>query len=357
MFWTRTGSSSTATNQPRLPHADCRDLQAPRTQGKNGIQGDASGTEAPGVTNNASSSSATRGVDKPRQLGGLQVAPIKFVPSKADRCRRCASCKKQPPGNALRTSMGLKCKLACKHCPDTVVLGTGHTLSFEVDGITTTQFVREPASGGQGRGLQGELNTGDSVIQRATTIFEGLLRQHTCICVGFAIINVPTHKPEHTLPPLPTPSGPVAFAGGVIPPVNSIILPVRLHSMLGVNRREVPSLSAYLVAAANGPRPHTTRTPGLSGGGRCHHGPRWPGDHGERRQHHGRHDNQRSSDCDWRVWCLAGGGGGISRFPKTPVPHQRPHNACAPQTYMQVPQASSHPWLSVALCSLVRFWA
>jgi hypothetical protein len=74
--------------------------------------------------------------------------------------------------------MGLKCKTACKHCPNTVVLGAEIALSIEVDGITATEYVRAPAAGGQGRALQGEAGDGVSVIQYADTIQYGSTVQY-----------------------------------------------------------------------------------------------------------------------------------------------------------------------------------
>lgn len=153
--------------RPRPTPTECRRFQARGTQAKgDGPSGDATGTAAPAATPAAGTS------DDARELGSRQLGPV-YVPSKAAACARCAACKQQR-GNASVVST--KCKMACKYCPDVVIVGAEDTLSIQVDGITATQYVRDPVPGsqGQGRALQSELNIGVTVTQRAITIFEGI---------------------------------------------------------------------------------------------------------------------------------------------------------------------------------------
>jgi hypothetical protein len=66
-----------------------------------------------------------------------------------------------------------KCKNACKKCPDVVVLGAESRLLVELNGIAATEYVRALPNGVPGRALQAEPGDGISMVQYASTIFQG----------------------------------------------------------------------------------------------------------------------------------------------------------------------------------------
>lgn len=96
-----------------------------------------------------------------------------YVPAKAQHCQRCAYCKQYKDGSSV--PLPSSCRNACKNCPDAVVLGAERLVSIEVDGITAIEYVRDESAGGQGRALQSsnDLGNGITVVQYATTVFEG----------------------------------------------------------------------------------------------------------------------------------------------------------------------------------------
>ncbi len=98
--------------------------------------------------------------DDLRQLGSSTA--YRPLPSKT--CESCRACKE------AKSRRG--CRAACYKCPDHVVIGGEDTLSFQVDGLTTTQYRRiEPDR--RARSLAGEVGNGVEITQWGITAFKG----------------------------------------------------------------------------------------------------------------------------------------------------------------------------------------
>lgn len=169
-----------------------------------------------------------------RQMRTSHTSPL-YIPLHGQHCRQCATCKQQRAGDNSM-SMTPKCRAVCKKCPNDVVLSAERALSIEVDGVVVTEYVSAGPTGAQGHRALQSTDSGDGLVsvQRATTIFEGSLSyviQNPCgtslDCISCACMCVLRLRPclrgnGNTFHK----TGPVAFAGGEIPPVSSLILPV-----------------------------------------------------------------------------------------------------------------------------------
>lgn len=165
------------------PHTDCID----------GIQGRSKQRMVNVVTQ--APNNASLDVSAIRELSS-RARPY-YIPSKAKFCHECTVCKEQSTTRWGGT-MSPKCTLACKKCPNFVVLGAEKSLSFELGGITATRYTRKKLTAAQqGRVLQSgagagtNITTGVNITEThyGTTIFEGQLEKnngikHTMGCVG-----------------------------------------------------------------------------------------------------------------------------------------------------------------------------